>query len=482
MMDDRPKHKKIEPYRLRPEWYAEDDPQEIVVPLAGGKTGRAMLDSKHKFVQVLRLARRIVGKDGDAREREDHAHLLAFILCVKAHEAGNNPMKISLASILHDVLKKGAGLLAVGSLFRYECYGQVSEAFPGSSFGRSDPDWKQPLLRRLLPHVNQPVNDELPWIDVDAWMKTCERIAQHDKSRDFSALIGLLTKTIPDSGFYRPVQSLPDPETIAGLAEEFPNFAEVAEFYAQQAAISKISGKGRVRLPPVLLLGPPGVGKTVFSMRLAERLGVGRLAVSFSGASQAGILCGASSYWSTGRQGMVFDALLRGKQMNPVFLLDELDKAGAHEYRNPIAPLHQLLEVESARVFQDEFVETPTDVSWFTWLATANEARGIPEPILSRLVVFDIKPPTRAELRKIGKRQYQRTLDEFGLAGKLPDEPPAGVLDLSVASPREMSLVLRRMIGRMAREYAAGREIRIERLLDQEKGKPDMEKPRIGFL
>jgi len=478
-------NKKAERYRLKSAWYAEGEPQEIVVDLGGGKLARALLNDEHKFSQVLRLARRVISKGGRESEREDLAHILAYILYVEARDTGNDPMTISLSHIMQDVMKNGSGVLAGGRYrFKSPFHSQVCEAFPGttSASGR-DPVWKVPLLRRFVPHFKQSSGNDLPWLDVDAWMKACERIAQHDKNRDYGALVGLLTKTIPGSGFYRPAQPLPDPEAIAGLAEEFPNFAEVAEFYAQQAAISKISGKGRVRLPPVLLLGPPGVGKTAFSMRLAERLGVSQFAAAFSGASQAGVLCGSSSFWATGRQGQVFDALLLGKQMNPVFLIDELDKAGdPGRYRSPIAPLHQLIEVESARVFQDEFVETPADVSWFTWLATANEAKDIPESILSRLVVFEVEPPTPAELRKIGAKQYRRTLEEFGLTGKLPDVPPAGVLDRAVASPREMSLALRRLIGRMAREYAAGREIRIEQLLDQVKGKPDPEKPRIGFV
>lgn len=476
-------NQKIERFRLKSAWYLEDDPKEIVVDLGGGKLVRAMLNDDHKFSQVLRLARRVIGKGGRESEREDLANILAYILYGEARDTDSDLVTISLSHVMQEVMLRGSGVLS-GTRYKFKSqfYNQVGDAFPGttSTSGR-DPAWKIPLLRCLLPHFKQPAGDDLPWLDVDAWMKACERIAYQEKNRDYGALIGLLTKTIPGSGFYRPVQPLPDPKAFEGLADEFPNFAEVVEFYAQQAAISEISGKGRVRLPPVLLLGPPGVGKTAFSMRLAERLGVGQFAASFSGASHAGILGGSSSFWATGRQGQVFDALLLGKQMNPVFLIDELDKAGdPGHYRNPIAPLHQLLEVESARVFQDEFVEAPTDASWLTWLGTANEAKNIPEPILSRMLVFEIEPPTQAELREIGARQYQRTIKEFGLTGKLPDVPPAGVLDRAVASPREMSLALRRLIGRMAREFAAGRKIEIEKLVEPEKGKPG--KPRIGFV
>lgn len=477
--------KKPEQYRLRGEWYEEglfEGALTIKLDMGGGKIATAKVSIEKKFSELIMLARRVIGKEGSRGEREDLSHVLALIIFVAARREGDD--ETCIANIIKDVMQRGAELLHVHGVFSDpERRRQVGVAFPGSG---KNPPWKKPLLHRLLPYLKgAPASGELPWIDVDGWVKVSERLGQHTKNRDMDAINALLAETIPTSGFYRPVKPLPDPQAIEELTDEFPNFSEVVGFYAEQAAIAKIGDKDRVRLPPVLLLGTPGVGKTVFSMRLAEQLGVDRFSVSFSGLSNAGVLSGLSGYWGNGRQGQVFDSLLQGNHMNPVFLLDELDKsAGSGSHRNPLAPLHQLLEMENAKVFKDEFVEISVDTSWFTWLATANDIEEIPLSLRSRLTVFEIAPPTPAELLKIGARQYQRTIEEFGLTGKLPDVPPPGMLDRVVASPREMGLTLRRLIGRMAREYAAGREFHIEHLPIHENGKVTRApgKNRIGFI
>lgn len=474
--------KKPEPYRLRGDWYEEgffERATTIELDLGSGKIATATVSAEKKFSELIMLARRVVGKEGGGREREDLSHILALILFAQARRESED--ETSVAAVIKSVMQKGAELLHVQGVFSAPEYRmQIGAAFPASG---KNPPWKKPLLRRLVPYLKKeaPASGELPWIDVDGWVKACERLGQHAINRDMDAINLLLAETIPANGFYRPVKQLPDPQGIEDLADEFPNFTEVVGFYAEQAAISKISGKGRVRLPPVLLLGPPGVGKTVFSMALAERLGVAQFAVSFSGLSNAGVLSGLSGYWGNGRQGQVFDSLLQGNHMNPVFLLDEIDKsAGSGSHRNPQAPLHQLLEMENAKVFIDEFVEIPIDTSWFTWICTANDAEEIPLSLRSRLTTFDVEPPTHEQLWVIGERQYRRTIQEYGLSGKLPADPPAGVLEKIVGSPREMGLALRRLIGRMARDFAAGREIQIERLLEQEKVRTG--KPRVGFI
>lgn len=159
----------------------------------------------------------------------------------------------------------------------------------------------------------------------------------------------------------------------------------------------------------------------------------------------------------------MFNALLRGKDLNPVFVLDELDKAaGTTEGRhNPLGPLYSLLEPESAKQFTDEYAGVPIDASWFSWVATANDHRVLPTPIVSRLAVFEIRSPTRSELRQIGHRQYRRLVDGFGLAGHLPAEAPAALLDQAEISPRELRVLIQSAIGRMARDYLAGKELRV---------------------
>ena len=105
------------------------------------------------------------------------------------------------------------------------------------------------------------------------------------------------------------------------------------------------------------------------------------------------VLSGASSQWKNAKPGKVFDTFLNGDYANPVIVVDEIDKASGDGQYDPLGALYELLEIETATRFVDEFVELPIDASGAVWLATANDAARIPEPLLSRLTVYEIDAP-----------------------------------------------------------------------------------------
>ncbi len=337
--------------------------------------------------------------------------------------------------------------------------------------------WRYPLARRLARFIQEaPAAGELPWVDFGDWLDAAERVSQASNG-DHADRKNLVLGRVPRSGFYRRFVEAPAPAAIEALAEAFPKFAPVVEHYSAQVAIARL-GNGRLRLLPVLLLGEAGIGKTVFLQRLAEILGVRRFEVAFGHATQGGQLGGLSSFWTNGKQGAIFDALLLGREMNPVFLLDEIDKAAESRY-DPLGSLYALLEAESARRFADELAELPIDASWFAWLATANDLARIPAPIQNRLVVFEVRRPTACELRRIGRAQYRRLIEGYGLAGQLPAEPPTAWLERAAASPRELGLVLQTAIGRMARDRLAGKVVGFDYPGPEEARR---ENRRMGFI
>ncbi|MBN9463355.1 MAG: AAA family ATPase [Burkholderiales bacterium] len=266
--------------------------------------------------------------------------------------------------------------------------------------------------------------------------------------------------------------SMPDFEA---LAQELPNFREVLEDLRRQLALC-LETSDPVELTPLLLLGEPGIGKTHFARRVAQLLGTGYGFVSMSSLTAGWILSGASSQWRNSRTGKVFDTLVRGDYANPVMVVDEIDKAAGDGQYDPLGALYTLLEPDTAAEFVDEFAEIPLDCSEIVWVATANEAGRIPEPILNRMNVYEIPPPDHEGSRRIAQHLYREIRDAHKWGARFPEEPSEGVLErLARCAPREMRRLLIGGFG--AAKLAARSRIEPSDLSAERAGR----RGRIGF-
>lgn len=229
---------------------------------------------------------------------------------------------------------------------------------------------------------------------------------------------------------------------MAGLYQTLPNFSEVLDDVKRHVALAQDCADG-MEVTPILLLGQPGIGKTHFAKKLADLLGTGMTLVPMSSMTAGWLLSGSSSQWRGAKPGKVFEALVDGEYANPVIVVDEIDKASGDVQYDPLGALYSLLEHDTAKTFTDEFAEVPVDASQVIWITTANDERGIPEPILNRMNVYEVQPPTPEAARQIARNLYQGIRAEHGWGAHFAPEPQDDVLDvLCELAPRDMRRAL----------------------------------------
>ena len=215
---------------------------------------------------------------------------------------------------------------------------------------------------------------------------------------------------------------------MASLYEQLPNFTEVLHDVKRHVALAQDSSDG-LEVTPMLLLGPPGIGKTHFARHLAELLGTGMNLLPMSSMTAGWLLSGSSAQWKGARPGKVFEALVEGEYANPVIVVDEIDKASSDAQYDPLGALYSLLEYDTAQSFTDEFAEVAIDASQVIWITTANDTRGIPDPILNRMNVFEVEAPTLDQARTIARNLYQGIRAGHDWGRLIDPEPLDDVLD-----------------------------------------------------
>ncbi|MBO9454646.1 AAA family ATPase [Paracoccus sp. R12_1] len=230
-------------------------------------------------------------------------------------------------------------------------------------------------------------------------------------------------------------------EAISIVYGEHSWFSEPLDYIWKRRQDAIEDGRPWFQVPPILIWGPPGCGKTHFLSRLAELSGVQYRRLDYSSVEGGMSIAGTDARWSNSRPGAIVETIAQTGCANPLFFIDEIEKAKKnHGASDPHHALLPLLQRDTAKTFFDQSLSARVDLSFVSYVFAANEIWPIPAPLLDRVRVFEVRYPRGKQLRDLIERRLSKCGASEEVIDKVHTEIEAGRHTLRILDRIEMRL------------------------------------------
>jgi ATP-dependent Lon protease len=413
--------------------------EAIHSPPAEGGTNSALIQAvRRSFALYAELSKKIGADTAAAVEKTENperlVNLISNAMAVKVEK------KIELLSIAGGEKRLEAILEILET--ENEIY-SVHKNISGKVKSRLEKNQREYILQEQLKEINRELGKdktEDEYADLEKAVaarkapdevlaRAQKEIARLRKLQPFSPEAGVLrayVEWIADLPWNEYSVDSADPGEAEKILEE-DHFDmrkakdRILEFIAVRqltAGTGEAGGLPGMKGPILCFVGPPGTGKTSLGKSVARALGRKFIRISLGGVRDEAEIRGHRKTYVGALPGKIIQSMRKAGTMNPVFLLDEIDKLSSDFRGDPASALLEVLDPEQNATFTDHYIELAYDLSKVLFIATANSTHGIPYPLLDRMEIIEIPGYGENEKLAIAKQfLVPKEIEANGLAG-----------------------------------------------------------------
>ncbi len=293
--------------------------------------------------------------------------------------------------------------------------------------------------------------------------KELSRLAKTPFGAAESTVLRNYIDTCLDIPWCKATKQIPDVKSAQKVLDrDHAGLEKVKKRILEYVAVKQLSPNVKNQI--LCLVGPPGVGKTSIALSIAEAMKRKYARISLGGIRDESDIRGHRKTYVGAMPGRIAEAIESAGVMNPVIVLDEIDKLSASLQGDPASALLEVLDPEQNKYFRDHFLELPMDLSDCVFIATANDYDGIPLPLIDRMEIIKLSSYSRTEKFNIAKKHLvPKQLDRHGLSRKsvkIGDDALIELIDFYTREAgvrnleREIASLCRKAAVRIAEEKA----------------------------
>ena len=310
--------------------------------------------------------------------------------------------------------------------------------------GKEEEEYRQKVMEKGIPEDLQ-----------EKCLKEINRMSKmQTSSPEYTVITGYLDQVLalPWAEETADTEHLSD--CVSVLEADHYGLEKIKERITEYLAVLKLTGN--MKAPILCFVGPPGVGKTSIAQSVARALGRKFVRMSLGGVKDEAEIRGHRRTYIGAMPGRIMYGMKNAGSINPVFLLDEIDKITSDMHGDPAGALLEVLDPEQNNSFRDRYIEYPYDLSKVLFIATANSLETIPAPLRDRMEIIELSGYTLEEKTEIARRYLvPKQLAANGLTDNHASFTEDGIRTAIEGYTREAGVrTLERTVGTLCRKVA----------------------------